>query len=380
MTVETELCLSGGSSDSKATGSTVTADAVQDLANLCSAPPRTPSPRGVDYFTVCRQDSCRGASADPSLSNSSSYAQQQADVSGASLPSVPVLPPLQLDDVSSECARHPREALPETAAGASPYRQGSEVSLESLEAHSAFLKSSPLGGCMFDVPTLPEGHTGRQNMVDVLPAGDGGRCSELQDCSGGSAADAPDLAPGVDLAEEPDRWRSVLADMAALRAQVDELLQRPGHVFESPGQGRPASCQEAGAHGPSSLGSTVCSLRSPGPRGLGCAEPAPRPSQHYNPCRYAAPDVPRTEGSPEAAGQPQGTGEFADSLLDSLEERSLVVQARLREQARQVFARRCSLERWRGGSHDSGLRGGGGAAVRVGGLASWGMGSSAYSG
>lgn len=384
ITAGTELCLTGGSSSSTARVSTTKAHVELDTASVSCTSPRTPSPRGASHHPLCRQGSCRSMSADLSLSNSSSYGQQ-ADAPGASLPSVPVLPPLQGDDIAGEGTKPLDEALPEMAVGTNAYMQISHASLESLEAHSAFLKSSSLDDNTFSTSASSEQHTSKQNTADMLPHGDGGHfsepySSELQDYTAGNAADAAENAPAAGSTEGSHRWQSMLDDVAVLSAQVDELLQRQRHLFGEPGQGQPASCREAWVHEPSSLGNRhlfaepgrglpgSCPEAPGSPGSVGpSAELATVPERRYDPCRYAAPGVARTEGgecSMEQATPPQGTGEFAGSILDSMDERSLLVQARLHEQARQVFARRCSLERWRNSSHGSGPRGGGGAAVR----------------
>lgn len=371
VTFGTPLHTAGGSSSSTARASGASEVAAQDWARLGSATPRTPSPRGSSQNPLYRQGSCRSTSADLSLSNSSSCGPHQAGASGSSLPSVPALPPLHGDEVRGAGINTLNDPLAESVACASTCRPMSDVLHESLEADSAFLTSLSLGGGAFGASAAFSGHlTARSTGLDP-PRGEDPAPADTQECMGRVGADAPGVAPPAHGSTgEPDRWQSMLEDVALLSAQVDELLQRQQTLLAEPsngGQCKPSPRREAWVPGPGSPVSTGPTVGAP---------------RRYDPCRYLAPDSPRSAAAERSVerGEVQGHGDLAQPLVDSLEERSLTVQARLREQAQQVFARRCNLERWRSSPQESGLRGAGGVAVQKGGSAGCGLGSSSYSG
>jgi len=150
----------------------------------------------------------------------------------------------------------------------------------------------------------------------------------------------------------------MMEDVAALNAEVDKLLSRQQHLLEdsSHGLGPQAS--------PAIPAPDHCSTEFP--------VPGSWPPRLYDPLRYCGPGSPQRATNDGGAPVPDEHREAFSApqpFMSSLEAKSLLVQARLREQAQLVFERRCDLERWRSGSCERGPEDprGGSAAAREGG-------------
>lgn len=257
------------------------------------------------------------------------------------LPAVPVLPPLQGEDLkgvdgSGNCADHAHE--PSTGVGTSLSRESGVVSdFEGYEVHSSLTRAYVHDKCDLDGAMQPARHssTSGESLTGPVSEEDGHGPVSKAPCA--SAADE----------QHPlalDRWQSMMQDVAALSAQVDRLLNSQQRLLGEAGEGsksRAATCVEEAEPGlPEYSG-----LNTVNPR-LGNS----RPSRSYDPLRYCAPESPQLSvlDSPRRnLDVTQDTCHVATPALDFMEMQSLLVQARLRERSQHVYERRCHHERWR---------------------------------